>query len=43
MQVWEREGTMWIRTFTAAAAWPGGLRSEDMFAAVGGAGWEEVG
>ncbi len=30
-------------TFTAVAAWPGGLRSEDMFAAVGGAGEREVG
>lgn len=30
-----------VRTFTAAEAWPVGLRSEDMFAAVGGAGLGE--
>lgn len=34
---------MCVCTFTAAAACPGGLRSEDMFAAVGGAGGADVG
>ena len=33
---WE-EGRM-VGTFTAAAAWPGGLRSVERFAAVGEAG-----
>jgi len=36
-----KRSRMYGRTFTAAAAWPGGLRSEDMFAVVGDAGGKE--
>lgn len=32
-----------VGTFTAAAAWPGGLRSVERFAAVGEAGKEREG
>ena len=37
-----KEGRL-VGTFTAAAAWPGGLRSVERFAAVGEAGEEGEG